>query len=234
MTIKAKYFERKLNINDLDGVDIREAININKIDCDGAINLKSFEEKFSEYQAKDVKQRERAKTDIDFSMLIYKAIAKSDLEERFYYDMRFWQWLCLNDLQEYILWRWDINNENPKRTQYRRFIGAGGVSGFSYNSIARLFIPANILLKERDGKSLLKKFWENQQAELQISQCADVLNNKVFVAATRSVVDELKAGGDVTDRIKQKIVKLNALKKSSFLDTLEEAQIIDLMQVAGT
>ena len=159
--------------------------------------------------------------DFNFSVLIHGAISKSKLDKKFTHDLRFWQWICLNKIKEYCLWRWKIDEEMPKKLN--RFLGSGGVTGFSINSASRLYFPADGLLKENDGESLLKDFWSLTQKELSISQSRLSINPKIFIALVKATK------GLNTAETNKAIVKLNLLDSNTFLDLMDEAEIIKLI-----
>ena len=95
------------------------------------------------------------------------------------------------------------------------------------NSFARLFGPALILLEHDGSGNLLKSFWKYQQTEQSISQCADTLNRDIFIGATLACT---QINAATNEKIKSKIVKLNALKSSLFFDNLQPDEIVKILK----
>ena len=216
----AKYYSKRLRRGDTHNL---RPLNQTLKDCQTDLNLKKFYEEFD--KVSDSKAQP-AKSDYTMSKIIHQTIVDSGLKENFYGDMRFWQWLAF-ECDDYVKWRWGIDESNPKPTHIERFIGAGGQRGFSMNSFARLFGPALILLEHDGSGNLLKSFWKYQQTEQSISQCADTLNRDIFIGATLACTQINEA---TNEKIKSKIVKLNALKSSLFFDNLQPDEIVKILK----
>ena len=109
-----------------------------------------------------------------------------------------------------------------------RFLGSGGVGGFSNNSASRLFFPVAALKTDPDAKSLIEHFWSNTQIELSISQSILSLNPKIVIAATRAT--QGIGSSNVTDAVNDVMVSLNLSSGSTLLDIMEEDEITALME----
>lgn len=181
------------------------------------INFSEFKNYFNEIK----NEEKNSEHDFMFSKLIFHAIEDSNLDKKFTHDLRFWQWICINEIREYIFWRWNINEDSPSK--YPRFLGAGGVTGFSKNSASRLYFPAASLLNKDDGEDLLKEFWKFTQKELSISQSTLSINPKIFYAIAKATKN---LNGDET---KAFIIQLNFLKSNLFLDLMDENEISNLV-----
>jgi len=212
----SKYYEKKISPSSLElGFDSIE--HLTGIDTGVNIDFKEFNEYF--YSIKD--DESVTIHDFIFSKLIYEAITSSGLDKKYTHDLRFWQWICLNEIKEYCLWRWKINEESPKKLD--RFLGSGGVTGFSKNSASRLYFPAKGLMEEGDGEVLLEDFWSLTQKELSISQSTLSINPKIFIALVKATK------GLNTSETNKAIVKLNLLKSNLFLDIMDESEILELI-----
>lgn len=212
----SKYYKKKISEFDLEqGFNNLDSFEI----LDTGVEI-DFDE-FTSYFQSVANDDSVTAHDFNFSMLIYEAISKSKLDKKFTHDLRFWQWICLNKIKEYCLWRWKIDEEMPKKLN--RFLGSGGVTGFSINSASRLYFPADGLLKEHDGESLLKDFWSLTQKELSISQSRLSINPKIFIALVKATK------GLNTSETNKAIVKLNLLDSNTFLDLMDESEIISLI-----
>ena len=212
----SKYFKNKISKHDLEqGFNNLDSFKV--LETGVEINF----DEFNGYLKSVVNDDSVTIHDYNFSVLMHEAISKSKLDKKFTHDLRFWQWICLNKIKEYCLWRWKIDEEMPKKLN--RFLGSGGVTGFSINSASRLYFPANGLLKERDGESLLKDFWSLTQKELSISQSRLSINPKIFIALVKATK------GLNTAETNKAIVKLNLLDSNTFLDLMDESDIIRLI-----
>ena len=212
----SKYYEKKISPSTLElGFNSIEHLIGN--DTGVNIDFKEFNEYFH-----SIKEDESVTIhDFIFSKLIYEAITTSGLDKKYTHDLRFWQWVCLNEIKEYCLWRWKINEESPKKLD--RFLGSGGVTGFSKNSASRLYFPAKGLMEEDEGEVLLEDFWSLTQKELSISQSTLSINPKIFIALVKATK------GLNTGETNKAIVKLNLLKSNLFLDIMDESEILDLI-----
>lgn len=214
--IEAKYYKNRLKDQDFSGINLNSELEL--VECGAKIDLSKFKKLHQTLSSKST----GPESDFEFSQLIHKIIVDSGLAQNFYYDLRFWQWLSL-ELKDYVIWRWSIDEIEPKKSHVRRFIGGGGNTGFSLNSLSRLFIPAHVLLKDKSGKKLLQGFWDNQQIELSVSQCADTINDEIFIGATKATIN------CSTKDINKKIIKLNAIKSSMFLDNIPSEDFVKLL-----
>ena len=213
----SKYYSNKIQPSSLE-ISFDAASSFETSETGVNINFNDFNNYF-----KDVKNGDGSVTIHDFKLseLIYEAILSSGLDKKFYYDLRFWQYVCLNEIKDYCLWRWKIDEDSPSKIE--RLIGAGGVTGFSKNSASRLFFPADCLLREVNGKELLEDFWSLTQNELSISQSTLSINPKIFVAMVKAT------NGLDGAATKNAVVKLNLLKTSLFLDIMDEDEILSLI-----
>tara|TARA_B100000787_G_scaffold71188_1_gene52320 strand:- start:508 stop:1179 length:672 start_codon:yes stop_codon:yes gene_type:complete len=221
----SKYYEKCLTEFNLNS-DFSMKSSINEIETGANINFTDFN-KFFEAN-KNIKQQ--SKLDMQFSELLYKAISTSNLDQKFVYDFRFWQWICLNPLREFCIWRWDIDLESDVIQTPERFLGGGSVTGFSKNSASRLYFPASILINEpkvsglKDGATLFESFWKKQQKELSICQSILSMDKNIFIAAVRA------ADGLSTEEIKRLMADLNFRSSSTFLDVMSHEEIYDISQ----
>jgi hypothetical protein len=222
----SKYYERRLSEFDIDPKIIINK-EINCIETGAAIDFSDFINLFD--KNKHITSNvAKANLDISFSEVIYRSIKESKLSQKFIYDLRFWQWICINPLKEYCIWRWDIDTSSNEPQKSARFIGGGGVTGFSKNTISRLYIPAELLINEPstedlvDGDSLFQSFWSNQQKELSICQSVLSMNKDIFIAAVRCV------DGLDTKEISRLVADLNFRSSSYFLDAMSHEEIYEI------
>jgi hypothetical protein len=192
------------------------------ISLDKPLNLDKFNHAFD--KVKDTK--ERTKHDHELSKLLHAAIIESDVPENELTDLRMWQWIALNPLREYSLWRWDIASDELNKKAIR-FLGAGGVTGFSNHSASRLFFPVHILSQAPDAEQLIEHFWSNTQIELSIAQSVLSLNPKIFIAATRATKGI--STSNITKVVNNSIVSLNLSSGSTLLDIMEEDELAAIM-----
>jgi hypothetical protein len=193
------------------------------IDLDQTLNLNHFNDYFDKVK----ETNETTKHDEHFSKLLYEAIIESKIPDTNFNDLRLWQWIALNPLREYTLWRWGIESDESNKKSIR-FLGAGGVTGFSNNAASRLFFPALSISEAPDAEDLLKYFWSNTQIELSISQSILSLNPKIFIAAVRATQGIETT--NLTRVVSDVIVSLNLSSGSTLLDIMEEGEITALMK----
>ena len=217
-----KIYQNILQTDDLDPF-YRPKSSIEVFDLELSIDLKNFNTTFSKVK----KTRELTKHDAVLSSLLYEAVIQSELRQNYISDLRLWQWIALNPLREYVLWRWDIETDELNQ-KANRFLGSGGVGGFSNNSASRLFFPVAALKTDPDAKSLIEHFWSNTQIELSISQSILSLNPKIVIAATRAT--QGIGSSNVTDAVNDVMVSLNLSSGSTLLDIMEEDEITALME----
>lgn len=217
--IKAKRIKKKLIQSDLEPGLVLSS-NTKLIDYDFSIDLNIFLDHF-----KSIKQKsdfKPANSDYEFSKILYDSLINSGATDAEFYDMRFWQWISLEQLYEYCIWRWNIDVNDTKPSHGAKVLGGGGVGGFSLNSISRLFIPAKILLNEPDGDILLKSFFEIQQKEQSISQSTLAVNSNVFISIVKATV------GLDTQQTVRAISRLNARKIGICIDAMSSDEISKL------
>ena len=217
--IKAKRLKKKLTKSDLDP-GLVMAANANTLDYDFSVNFDKFRNFFD--SVKTQKDLKPADYDFEFSKILYDSLVNSGATDAEFYDMRFWQWVSLDQLFEYCVWRWNIDINDVKSSHYAKVLGGGGVGGFSLNSISRLFIPAKILLKESDGDALLKSFFNIQQKEQSISQSTLAINSSVFISIVKAT-ENLN-----TNQTVRAISRLNARKSGMCIDAMTSEEIADL------
>lgn len=217
--IKACKVKNKLTSKDLTpSLKFEESVEF--IEYDFYLDLSDFINAFD--AIKNDKKLKIEESDYKFSKIIYDILQASNADESVYYDMKFWQWLSIQHLHEYCVLRWNMNLNDIKKSHYAKLLGGGGVGGFSLHSIARLFVPANILLKEKDGDDLLNSFFSIQQKEQSISQSTLALNSNLFVSIVRATLNLN------TSQTVKAISRLNARKTGICLDILDDKEIAKL------
>jgi len=215
--MEAKVYKKKLTKNDIVNLNLPNDDQLHSIGV--KINFKPTQKLVTSAIEKDIPSET---VDVALAMELHDAIIKSKISESFLFDMRFWQWVCLYPMSEYVNWRWSIDLEN-KPSHYNRYLGTGGTGGFSKNAVSRIFIPAYVLLKEKDGKELLESLFDKTQKEQSIFQNECAINAKILVAMVRATKNKN------TSESKNTIMKLNALKFSKCFDLMPEEDIVALI-----
>lgn len=217
--IKVCKVKKRLSSKDLTpNLQFEESVEF--IEYDFNIDLSDFINEFDAIKNDNKSKIEEC--DYKFSKIIYDILQSSNADQSIFYDMKFWQWLSVGHLNEYCVSRWNINVNDIKKSHYAKLLGGGGVGGFSLHSIARLFMPANILLKEKDGDDLLKSFFAKQQKEQSISQSTLALNPSLFVSIVRATTNLN------TPQTVKAISRLNARKSGICLDIMNDEEIARL------
>jgi hypothetical protein len=217
--MEAKIYNRTLETKDILNLELPSDDELISLGCD-------IDFEHCQKLVRDAKDQDIPPESIDVALAhkLHEAITKSKINESYYFDMRFWQWVCLHPMSEYVHWRWSIDLEN-KPSHYRRFVGHGGTGGFSKNALARIFIPAYVLLKEDDGKDLLDSLFEKTQKELSIFQNECAINSHILVAMIRATLNKN------TSETKRIIIRLNVLKSGICFDLMPQDEIVKLISI---
>jgi hypothetical protein len=219
MKIKAHRVKKRLSSNDLT-LDLKLSDTVELVEFNFSLDLSEFISTYNSINDNDELNIEDF--DYEFSKIIYNILKNSSADESVFYDLRFWQWLSVEHLHSYCVSRWSIDLNNTKQSHYGKLLGGGGVGGFSLHSISRLFIPANILLREADGNNLLKSFFKIQQKEQSISQSTLALNPNLFVNIVKATVNL-----NTSETVKA-ISRLNARKSGLCIDLMSAEEISKL------
>ena len=141
-------------------------------------------------------------------------------------DNRLWQWITLNLLYEYSVWRWDLTDDRIKEkpTLKRHLFSGTGVDGLSRNSIARLVVPCQDLVLPGGDYSLVKILFQNQQTEQSLSQSLQSMNPNFFRAMVNSV------SGLTGPEVREKVKKINHLAVAYNFDAMTETQIFSIIK----
>ncbi len=113
---------------------------------------------------RDGDQRIRTGMDVQAHEIIHKLLR--GIDRRTLTQMKFWQWLCLNPLREFVLVRWlNIDDsstpDNLSNAEASRFAGSQSLRGISRNAVARLWWCAETL-SEQDDYSVSRIALSNQ------------------------------------------------------------------------
>lgn len=215
--MEAKYYQRKLIQEDILNLSLPNEELL--ASCEVDIDFTATQEYVQMAIAQDIPKET---VDVAIARELYDAVLKSQIKSSFCTDMRFWQWVSLNPMQEYVKWRWSIDLEN-KPSHYSRFLGTGGIRGLSQNAISRIYTPAALLLPEVDGVELLESLFDKAQKELSIFQSESCLNRRVLIAVVKATK------GKNQRESKNTIMKLNALKYTKCFEVMTEDEILDLL-----
>jgi hypothetical protein len=215
--MEAKYYQKKLTKKDILNLSLPNEDLL--ASCDVDIDFTSTQEYVGMAISQDLP---KAGVDVAIAKELYQAIQTSQIKSSFCTDMRFWQWVSLYPMQDYVNWRWSIDLEN-KSSHYSRFLGTGGIRGLSQNAIARIYTPASLLIPEPEGDELLISLFDKAQKEMSIFQSESCLNRKVLIAVVKAT------RGKNQQNSKKDIMKLNALKYTKCFELMSEEEIIDLL-----
>ena len=216
-----KKLSTDVDLNDLS--DLNNSAILNSINA--SVNLSEFLDYLEECKSDNIKP---ADSDLQFSKIIYKIFSPQlSIANSLEGDIRFWQWLAVVPLRDYVFWRWSIEYEvDGKYTDqhYKRFLGQGGAGGYSWQSISRLYFPAKLILAE-NNEDLLKSFWSLQQKEQSIAQNEQAFNPNVFVALVKAV-ENVTDGNAVNEMIR----KISGLNGAICFDYLGEEEILSILK----
>ena len=215
--MKAQYFKKTLTKKDIPGATFPSEDFLESCGVDVDFT-------YIQSMVTEAKEKEFSKEHIDFALALklHDMLIASKINTSFFTDMRFWQWVCLGPMNEYVHWRFSIDLEKTP-SHYVRFLGTGGIGGFSRNAVSRIFIPAYYLLPEIDGKELLESLFEKAQKELSIFQNEACLNPTILVAMVKATRNKNQAE---TQKI---ISNFNDLKASKCFDFMSQEEILELL-----
>lgn len=234
------YFEGKQF--DTTNLESRDEKKINYHQC--LLNLK---DKISSFQKK-IDTKNIISSDPFISEIIYQEL--SELDNRDLSDMRFWQWLSLEHLQNYIWQRWWISknidgdksipttkeqkisiikiiyddSENKWSPLTVRFLGGTSLKSLtSRNAISRLFWPRKIL----GSSDLVTKCFEKQDIAVSVFERQFGLHPE----AARAFVESISQKHAKLDKknIQQEAKKLNRYFATISPDYLKQDGISELL-----
>ena len=216
-----KKLSSDVDLNDLSALNnpaILDSVN-------SSADFSKFHDYLKECKSKKIKP---ADSDLKFSKIIYKILySELSIAKSLEGDIRFWQWLAVVPLRDYVFWRWGIEHESDGEytdQHYKRFLGQGGAGGYSWQSISRLYFPAKLILEE-NSEDLLKSFWSLQQKEQSIAQNEQAFNPNVFIALVKAV-ENVTDGDAVTEMIR----KISGLNGAICFDYLQEDEILSIIK----
>lgn len=112
-----------------------------KITLAGATADLTHFKKFVERTVDD-SMRLPASSDVEAAQILHKALR--DCKRRFVLDPRFWEWLSIAELTNYVVARWVVDNTNLTRANIGRFTCGTGVSRVATNALSRLYWTADV------------------------------------------------------------------------------------------
>jgi hypothetical protein len=158
--------------------------------------------------------------------------ALSRLTEAEALDMRFWHWICIAGLPEYVKHRWvpKLSDETslPERVlaHHDRFLGGANLRGIAHNTCARLWWAGHTLFDDTNGYKLARKVLESQDLFTSLFERELVLHRPF----ARACVIEL---GDLPgDRVKQVLKRTNQWATTMVFDTMDEERLQGLIREA--
>ena len=173
---------------------------------------------------------QRSKWDRELVEPFHQALV--DLPEAVALDMRFWHWICIAGLPEYVKHRWvpNLSDETslPDRvlSHHDRFLGGPNLRGIAHNACARLWWAGYTLFDNTNGYKLARKAFESQDLFTSLFERELVLHRPF----ARACVAEL---GDLPgDRVKQVLKRTNQWATTMVFDTMDEERLQGLIREA--
>jgi hypothetical protein len=173
---------------------------------------------------------QRSLWDRELIQPLYEALRS--LPRKILVDMRFWHWLCILPLQDFVWYRWHgYIPEHPRRALSEhhalvgRFTGTPTLNGFSRNALSRLYWCASTLYSENEGFYWVELALQNQD----LYQAIFERKFSLYPPAVKACLKELK---DKTETERREATRrLNHHLTTIVLETLSEddiRQLIDL------
>ena len=167
---------------------------------------------------------QRSSWDRELVEPLYEAL--KDLPRRTLVDMRFWHWLCIVPLQDFVWYRWhgqipdapgSVLNQNQALTG--RFTGTSSLNGFSRNALTRLYWCAATLYTEEEGFHWVELILANQD----LYQAIFERKFSLYPPAVKACLIELKDRSEAERR--EAIKRFNYHLTTIVLETLSEEDI---------
>jgi hypothetical protein len=167
---------------------------------------------------------QRSSWDRELVQPLYKAL--KGLPRRTLVDIRFWHWLCIVPLQDFVWYRWygQIPEDprmalNQSQALIGRFTGTSSLNGFSRNALARLYWCAATLYTEEEEFHWVELVLSNQD----LYQAIFERKFSLYPPAVRACLIELK---DRTEAERREAIKrFNYHLTTIVLETLTEEEI---------
>jgi len=90
----------------------------------------------------DTSMRLPASSDAEAARILHEALRAC--KRRLLLDPRFWEWLSMVELTNYVVARWVVDNANLTRANVGRFTCGTGVSRVATNALSRLYWTAEV------------------------------------------------------------------------------------------
>jgi hypothetical protein len=167
---------------------------------------------------------QRSSWDRELVQPLYKALR--GLPRRTLVDMRFWHWLCIVPLRDFVWYRWYGQIPDDPRTALSqnqaligRFTGTASLNGFSRNALTRLYWSAATLYTEEEGFHWIELVLSNQD----LYQAIFERKFSLYPPAVRACLIELKDRSEAERR--EAIKRFNYHLTTIVLETLTEDDI---------
>jgi hypothetical protein len=170
------------------------------------------------------------KTDYDLEMceVLHKQL--KHLSPGLRVDMRFWQWLTITRLPEFVWLRWhgevpqDIKAALGRSGMCDRFLGKRTLRGRNRNALARLFFTAEILHDKALGYKLVTSAFVNQDRHTSIFEREMGLLPEVAKALIKIT------RGLGSEEIQKMAKRLNHIGSSLVLEIISESELLSLLK----
>jgi len=188
-------------------------------------DLQKFESKWPTLlpPGKPLTNQERAATDWQLADTLHDALRH--LPRRELLKPRFWEWLSLVALPDYVIARWVADRENFTVANCGRFTCSAGVAGIETNALARLYWTADVSWSVRADYSGLDSLLRLQDLHKTIFTNQLCYQMRLCLAHA----DEMKQNFD--QREAREMVKiLGKIQASTAYVGLTDKQIADLIK----
>lgn len=172
--------------------------------------------------------RQRAAWDRELVEPLHRAMP--GLTRRVAADMRFWHWLCIDELNDLVWYRWhgSVPDVPPDVLEGReglagRFVGTSSLGGISRNALARLWWCAESLRSEFDGYEAARDALLNQD----LFQAIFERRLGLYPPLARAILDRFKGATQAEFRLPVK--RLNNYATTFVLETLSEDDLGNML-----
>jgi hypothetical protein len=188
-------------------------------------DLQTFDSKSQSLllHGKPLTDKERAATDWQLAGTLHEALR--DLPRRELLKPRFWEWLSLVALPEYVVARWVEDRDSFTVANCGRFSCSAGVAGIETNALARLYWTADVSWSVRGDYSGLDSLLRIQDLHKTIFTNQLCYQGRLCLAHA----DEMKQNFD-EDEAREMVKILGKIQASTAYVGLTDQQLVDLIK----
>lgn len=167
--------------------------------------------------------QQRAGSDWQLADLLHEALRH--LPRRILLKPRFWEWLSLVKLPDYVIARWVSDLSNFTQANCGRFLCSSGVAGIETNALARLYWTADVSWSARGDYTGVDHLFRNQDLHKTIFTNELCLQQRLCLAHA----DEMSQNFD-EDEAREMVKILGKIQASTSYVSMTDQDLRSLVQ----